>query len=385
MFLVPAAIVACTVRYPDSIISRTFLLSGERLDTWFASLSDSFGVAGPILPYFIVLLVIMTATCIHESGHWVAGKFAGFKFKAMTLGALQIVPIAGHIWFRLQARNIGRAETLMEINSMEQVRVKLALYVLAGPFANLTSCFAIAGLLWLAPIGLSPGLLLPLQGLAWYSASVFVLNLVPFRTWYGNFNDGARLWMLFTGSRNAQRWVNNIALGIKSRGGARAKEWDAASLEFSASIADNTQDDLLSCWFAYCGANDRDDAEKAAAYLERSLAACGIAAESFRQTLVLEAAVFHAWFRNDAEKAQRWLQRSSKAGDPWSLPRLRVSIALNWADGNFVEAMKGWEEAMIRIRAMPPGPVRDMHCNSWQEWKQQMTQKRESGSPLKRP
>jgi hypothetical protein len=270
----------------------------------------------------------------------------------------------------------ARSRTRAPSNGLDS-RVSLWFVTAAGPTANLLSLVAIVILV---------NSVFPTLGDSWFSVPsaqfavisllLVLVNLLPLRI-RGIINDGARIGMLMTSPMQTRRWITIAALSDQHRRGKDSKLWNRHWTEAASAVRDNSMDELAANYLAYTAASSREEANAAAAHLERCLELIALFGRSTRDVLCLEAAVFTAWFRNDAEKAERWLSFIER---PKLIPRLlhlRGAIALGCAQNNFGSALLALQDAMKIIEDLPAESSRIMFRNSWLEWRGKIVQRSE--------
>ena len=101
---------------------------------------------------------------------------------------------------------------------------------------------------------------------------------------------------------------------------------------------------------------------------------------SWRDQLFLEAAVFQAWYRHSASKAQFWISQIGNAASLSALQNLRLEIALLWAEGRSFMAWEKLGEYLGRVRELPNSSVRDLAEKGVLEWKAQMESRMVAGA-----
>src|SRR5450755_4053970 len=118
--------------------------------------------------------------------------------------------------------------------------------------------------------------------------------------------------MLLRSCDRSRRWLSICAVGNLSNKGIAAKNWRRTWLRSATTVRDASVDDFGGNWLTYVSANDRKDAGVAATHLERCLERAQILPRSTRDVIAQEAAVFSAWFRDDASLADRWVAQLEK-------------------------------------------------------------------------
>ena len=139
-------------------------------------------------------------------------------------------------------------------------------------------------------------------------------------------------------------------------------------LAMATKLNDNSHDEFMGTFYAYYWANDSEDESAAAAYLERCLYLIAKARNPQTQNLLfLEASVFQAWFRRNAENCLKWRNRVSYWNKlPWFLA-LRADTAFLWSQGQVSEALKNCEQALSSADTLPPAH-REVFRQGWKEW-----------------
>lgn len=288
-----------------------------------------------------LLLSLIFALAFHEAGHMVSGKLVGFRFMLFIVGPFKLYSTESGVRLGLN-RSLAVAGGLggaVPTDSRNLTR-RMAVYVAGGPTASLLLAATTLGLLFITP--LSIGTVLSTVTVA--SFFIGVVTLIPSRIG-GLVSDGARINMLLTGGPEAERWCAIAALGGASMAGERPRDWDKEMIRKSLSPADGSLDDAGASSAAYYRALDLGEVGEAEALLARALAAEDVP-EMMRSHVLLEAAFFHAHFRNDADEA-RALFSEAKPGKvvEKSLP-VRVEAAVLLAEGNAERAKEKAREGL---------------------------------------
>lgn len=326
-----------------------FVLASGGLGVLLAILTDQLGI---VLPGFLPpgwelsgleelglaltgALVIFLFVSVHEAGHVLGGKLAGFRFFLFVVGPLQIQRLSDRLEVRLN-RNLALAGGLAGCvpQGSWKLRRRTLLMVAGGPLASLVTGGA-ALLLHraLGLRGLSPdhGLaaLYGAQALLMYgggSLAVGFGTLIPARA-SGFLTDGARLLQLAWGGAKAERDVALLAFVAFSQAGQRPRDWDPSLIEPAEALADGSLFEGMAHLLLYNRALDCGDLAAARAHLKRTLALAKKLPTVLHTTLWLEAAWFEAAYRRDAAAAQRWLLFAKKGSPPPAHTRLRAEAA----------------------------------------------------------
>ncbi|HKD78993.1 MAG TPA: site-2 protease family protein [Candidatus Angelobacter sp.] len=315
----------------------------------------------------------LAAYLTHETGHLIAGYFAGFKIMRIKIGPLNLgthahcgEPYCGDVL------TLGLAALKPRVNHQDDsgLRRRLLFLALGGPSANLLFATAFA----VAPIMMRSGFLLSfaLRMAAAFSGLLAITALLPDVNRRGNFSDGARLLMLLKNDEKAARWISNMRCQIALNQGKHPRDWDEACVTQAAAVNDDSRDAFVARWMAYLWAAERQDITCATKHLEGALESLGYATPKLRNNLFLEAAVFQAWFRDNPSKALFWVYRIRNK-KLTRLQKQRLDIALLWAEGRLFDA---WEKLCLGyldlLHELPESPGRHLAEESALEWKRQM-------------
>ena len=341
--------------------------------------SLGFGRLEPLEFFATLLSTLLIAITLHELGHLLAGKSVGLAIVGMQIGPIALTRSSGRLKVSFQRLASMDGYALVRLDSINRMTHRLRIMVAGGPLANLLS--ALFAYLVLRS-ELTGGFIFAwTQWFLYISASLFLFNLVPFRTRSGMFTDGARLKMLFFPSAKTYRWLAVLALGIQMNSGKRLKLLNRRWLALANKLNDNSRDEFAGAFYGYLAANDSEDVPAAAANLERCLRLSSEGRNLRLQNLLfLEASVFHAWFRNSAENCLKWRIRVRNwKAFPWFLV-LRADTALLWSQGEVSKAISNCEEAIAKCDTLPPVVNRERFREGWKEWIEKM-QERSVGTP----
>lgn len=366
-------LIVFTVAFLDiPAVTAVFNYVGSKVEAFF----NAFGREGPLAFTIVNVVTIFLAIGIHEFGHLVAGRSVGFSFEAIRIGpvAAARTPYGMKLVLRRLTSLDGVSE--MQIGKLRKVRRRLVIFIAGGPVANLISglCFS----LFLLPEiskGLSAAARHSLQLFVAYSILMAVGNLAPFRRRNGMFTDGARLLGLVNSKLKTRRWLCILALNMQIHSGARLGDLKQTWLAHCCALPDGSSDALQAFWLAYLAANGRKDVEQAEQYLEKCLRLFGIASPSFKTVLLIEAAIFHAWFFEDEKRAAIWFRKIVLDKTAPFLNGLRLGICLHWVAGRYENANSAWEKGWNYLKQLPPSPATESLKQAWQVWKNEMQER----------
>jgi hypothetical protein len=321
----------------------------------------------------IPLLAALAAGLVHESGHLFAALLSGFRLTQIKIGPLHFgkhsrcgEPYCGDVL----TLGVAVFEPRGAAQGDDALRRRLLRLLFGGPLASLL----LAGALEISLFYVQPGFVVSfsLHVTAVFSTLIAIAALLPDANRYGIFSDGARVLMLLRKDDKAARWLSNIECQVALNQGRHPREWDPARVAAAAAVSDDARDAFIARWLAYLWAAERQDITCATKYLEGALEVLAYSTPRMRDHLFLEAAVFQAWFRDNASKALFWVYRirNSKLS---RLQKLRLDIALLWAEGRLFDS---WEKLgsgyLAGLQALPASPGRTLAEESAAEWKRQM-------------
>jgi len=309
---------------------------------------DSSGTEPSINEFFIIVISVLflgwLVLLIHEVGHLIGGRIAGFRFMLLVVGPLKVLREGNDIRLRLNT-SLALAGGIAASAPMDayNLRRRMITMVAGGPAASLLLAIMCSGsfLVLLAvtptPINERVALLLPMAGLM--SFAVFLITIIPART-SGFFTDGARLRMLLRAGSQAERWSALVAIYAASLGGQRPRDWSVELIQQATDLPDGTLDDASGYLLAYYWALDQQEYEKAERYLAYALGFRATLPALIRASLALEAAYLAAHYHRNPQAARAWLQQA-KGGINDRHTRLRAQAAIAWAAGEHA-AVQGY-------------------------------------------
>ncbi|MBB5206230.1 Zn-dependent protease [Inhella inkyongensis] len=302
-----------------------------------------FGLWDWVLVVLLALPTLQAPLWLHEIGHLVAGRLAGFKARAMLVGRWQLDfgPL------RLSRSRVPHPGglALMSPHPEYTRRRDWALYLSGGVVINLLS----AGLaLGLAAQWRGWTLLLVL-GFAAVSLVLGLVNLLPLRV-QGFVTDGGHLLGLLRGSGDSEARLLCAALSAQGAGGSRYADWDPALLARAAQRAESADVRAMVSLLRAIHAEDRNEPEQAmrhygelADLLVSSQLSC--VPVSLQGHYLLPVAGFLA-SQGEVQAAQRWLEG---AGSLMLDPYLRdfTRLRLGWAQGQAEPELRAQVEAAL--------------------------------------
>jgi len=298
-------------------------------------------VAGPLILWLMLApwLALFAIIAVHELGHLIAGKFAGFRFICMYLGPIEIAPP-----FRVKVRRKPRLPgaaglTVLVPLHNHNLRSRAVVMLLAGPIANLITGFALA-------------LLVPNYGLffgcfIFFSLLVGFINLLPFRR-FALHSDGQRILMLLRNSAQGERWLALMQLVNDLQSGVDYDRLNPEFIAIATAVQDGSPDTVSTHALAYGAAFHKHDDIEAARLLEVCLRYSGFVAPLMREAVFADAAIFQARRRKRVDLAEQWL---ADIPEKSLMPefRLDAQAAILECQGDIAGALKKLEESEVVI------------------------------------
>jgi len=325
----------------------------------------------PNLPVLAILLGYLTISlvvaAVHEFGHWLAGRSVGLRLTFLAIGPLWLKRDSGR-WKLRWRRHLTGGLILMSIDRVRRVRRRLLIWVAGGPIASLTTGAAALISCRAEKIGGNPAIGLPMAGFAIFSLLAGIQSLRRLR--FGRYaGDGMLFRTLLRSYEGAKQQVAAHALYMLKNRGVDRSQWNRRWMAMAAAPAEILTTTFHTDWLQYGLAADP---ETAAQCLERCLAASGRLSSEDREEnldeLFLEAAIFMAWHRNDARKADVWLKRAVHPERASAVVRRKAEVALNWAHGDFDRALAGLGQGCESTQ-QSTGARTGQAESWWREWR----------------
>lgn len=341
--------------------------------------NDQLTFAGGLASFFAVFIL---AVIVHEAAHVLAGWAVGFHFNSIQIGPFSLRLEHGLLKARFRRGMTALGYAGMHINRLPRLRRRLFIYLAAGSAANLLCIPATVLLLnnvfpqfeitWVATAAAQFVVISLLLGIM----SLFSRSSIAY-------SDGSRIAMLMRSRDRARRWLCILALGHVHNQGTRAKLWKSSWLRGATSLNDVSTDTFVGHLLAYLSANDKKDVEAAAHHLEKCLELAPILPLSKCYFLAQEAAVFTAWFWDDASLSEKWVKQLPKRDGLPQLAKIKLQIATSCARRDFVEAISGWQEGRAFIEQKTAGTARTLITESWLEWQAEIMERRDQLAHVK--
>lgn len=330
--------------------------------------------------YFLAILLAVT---VHELGHLIAGWMVGFRFSSITVGPVSLLLEYGAIKVRVRRRLPAGGYAGMHIDRVSRLRQRFLIFSVAGPLANLFSASATA--LFLSYVPMTGTWLSTFADLFWIISLFFgIVSLLPFR--FGAlYPDGARIWMLWSSRTKSRRWLSIAAIGLQGQSGVRPRHFRRTWLNAASAVHDDSCDDFAGNWAAYISANGRKDAATASVHLERCLVLVSSLGPAMQDLVALEAAVFTAWFRKDADLAAKWSRQIKNITALPQLMQIRLEIALCCARAEFASALNQLQGGLAVVEKLPQTPVKKMLVEGFAEWREEILEREQSHRTVGQP
>jgi len=314
---------------------------------------------GVLLAGIFVLLPV--AIAIHEGGHLLGGKLAGFQFALFVVGPLMILRQGDGIKFKLNksfATYGGLAASFP--TSTVNLRRGMLMLVAGGPLTSLLTGLVFLALgLFVFPLPESTESLsflglfgrIALFFMALVSVVIAFVTMIPGKTG-GFMTDGARLRLLAKGGPASDRELAVWQVTTTSMSGTRPSKWPTDALESAIMLQDESIFEYVSRTLAYTHAMDAKDYPQAHQHLRRALSLWNKIPASLQPSIAMEAAYFEAIARQDARRARAWLDKAVQSPFIDQTTKHRSESAVLIAEGMHEEAKEKLGEAENALSAI---------------------------------
>jgi hypothetical protein len=323
-----------------------------------------------IIPFGFVLINFLTVA-IHEFGHLIAGWSVGLRFKGVTIDPFRIRIDSGKWKFKVRPR-VSWGFAFMSFDRVRLVRRRLLILVAGGPTASMLCgvAAAVAGEIGLERHYDSPWPTF-LEFLGIWSFIIGCLALFSYRV-RGYANDGMLLRSLLFWKPEAKQLIASYALSAVRDNGPFPPYYLQRWFRVAGARNKLQGENYCESWLAYVS---EQEAEIAAQFLEKCLAESSRMDDDQRDKLTVEAAVFTAWRRQDAAKAEAWFKRIHSPSRLHPLLQTRARIALLCAEKQFEKASAELNDALSLIRAVPYSRQRQRAEAEWLAWGEEIKQR----------
>lgn len=303
------------------------------------------------------LLALWLVAAIHELGHLLGARLAGWRAALWCVGPIRLDFAAGRMRLSLnRALSTWPGLAAAVPPRGRDTPSAMALVAAGGPLASLLLAAAAA---WVA-MGTSGWSGLAWGGIAALSGAIGLATLLPSEL--GGFrSDGAQLLALWRRDPGAVERLAFATLWTQSMAGVRPRDWDPDALAAASQAQADGQVALFGALMQALATLDRRDPVAARhefeRYAERLHAKGALAqvAAPFRPGLLLPVAVYLGQFAGHAAAARAWWEASSGGTvEPHARAHARAAVA--WAEGRWADARVAAEEARLLGQAsIDPG------------------------------
>jgi hypothetical protein len=310
------------------------------------------GFGFPSIPWrWLVWVPVMwlLVVAVHEGGHLLGARLAGFRFLFMTIGPLRIALEGGRLrWSFYTGLNNTGGLTCCVPTGEEGFRRRMILMVACGPLASLAGGLLVYA--WAPPFR-------AWQVFAVLSLSAFAVSALPVHRDVFYF-DGALISLFLRNGEEAEQ-LSALLLLYGAACVQRPREWSAALLKKAAQGKGRSAAAYSAALLGYGHALDAGDLEQAGKYLEEAQAHGQDLPPQMRSLGLVEAAYFAASHRGDAAGARALLEQAGPGFMEEDHERLRAEAAILLAEGRFDGALEKAEAGLQAARRSRfPGAAR---------------------------
>lgn len=299
-----------------------------------------------------VVICAFLAVFMHELGHVIGGKIAGFRFILMIVGPFKWIREKKGIAFRWNTSfQMGGGLALLLPEQGRPLRRQLGWYIAGGPLMNMVLASAFIVSAWWLSQHPESSLAIPHTGFfvllsALLHGGIMLVTLIPFPT-RGLDNDGTKLLDLLRGGQRAETNLLIHALTASSISGVRPRDWNRAHLEQLLQLGGDLAEKhvLYAHLMAYYHYLDQGDATQAGEALSAILPEIENVSELIQPSFWLELAFFDARYLQNPTQARARFERAS-GGFVEKHTRARVESAVLLSEGEPVQAKQIAEQGL---------------------------------------
>lgn len=294
-----------------------------------------------------ILLPLPLILAIHEAGHLLGGRIAGFNFSLFVVGPLMISRSRQGLEVSLnKSLSMYGGLAASYPTDTHNLQRRMLWMIIGGPgMSLLAGCIFIGLRLLLLPEAAHPDthsvlyLYLWLELMVMGLASLFIgfITLFPGKTG-GFLTDGARLRLLLKGGAEASREEALWLITTRSLSGVRPRHWDAETIQKAVALKDDSPFEYAVHMLAYYHALDMHHFADTHKHLSRCLEMWDVLPPPIRPSLSMEAAYFEAACRHDAPAARAWLDATREGPFVDDAAKIRGKAAVLIAEGHLDEA-----------------------------------------------
>jgi hypothetical protein len=317
---------------------------------------------GWIAGILFFLAVSIMAITVHELGHFLVGKWAGFRFRYICIGPIRLDHSLNFSYTRNRGTRLGAVCFFPA--EMRNHPWKYMLMVFAGPIANI-----VCAIVCLLPFDKSFFLVI----FGGISAYLGIVNLAPARKGFFT-TDGLKILTILFSRTKHERTLAVVQIVDEIKSGTDPETLSSDLIYQAISVRDNSWMTVIAYTMAYARAYNEKDNCAAAYYLETCLEFSGQALSNINAALIADAAIFQAKRRGNVALAEQWLADLRKLADPKSFC-LRAEGAIFEARGDFKGALAKIAECEQTAQGMANQRLKQRLLVKLDEWKKEVEEK----------
>jgi hypothetical protein len=310
---------------------------------------------GMTVRFALTLIVLLSITSIHETGHALVGMMNGMKLRAFFVGPFQWRVRDAKWEFELKPKGLILAEgvtalipgdgKLLPRRYLSMMAAGSAFNILSGSlalFIALGSRFALPGPVtgFLALFG------------SW-SLGLAAANLLPFRTPQG-YSDGAIVLQILAGGAFADFHLSLARIGSSLVSSLRPRDYDIGSIRSAARGIAHGRQALMMWLYAFSHSLDCGETQEADDVLAKAEFVCLQSAHNIPAELYTAFIFGNALVRRDAKATRFWWNRmQAKKPTRFNADYWRAQSALHWIEGNLEEARIALEKSQELAQQLP--------------------------------
>lgn len=318
--------------------------------------------------FALTLVVLLSITSIHETGHAIVGMICGMKLRAFFIGPFQwrIRDARWEFEFKPKGLILADGITALIPGNGELRPWQYLSMMAAGSLVNMLSGSLALYIAIHAGFALSAPVLGVVALFGAWSLGLAAANLLPFRTPQG-YSDGAIVLQLLAGGAFAEFHLSVARIGSSLVSSLRPRDYDIGSIRAAARGIASGRQALLMWLYAFSHSIDSGKTQEADDVLANAELVCLQSASNIPAELHTTFIFGNALVRRDPVATRFWWNRmQAKNPTRFNADYWRAESALHWIEGNLEEANAAWEKSHALVEQLPQVGAYDFsrHCGT---------------------
>jgi hypothetical protein len=317
---------------------------------------------GSIAGVFLFFAVSVIAITVHELGHFLVGKWAGFRFRYICLGPIKFDHSLKFSYVKNRGTVLG--SVCFFPAEMRNHPWKYMLMVVAGPVANI-----VCAIVFLLPFDKSFFLII----FGAISSYMGIVNLAPARKGFFT-TDGFKILTILFKRIKHERELAAVQILDEMKSGIDYEALSPELIHQAIAVRDKSWMTVVAYSIAYAHAYHQKDNSSAAYFLETRLTFSPDHLSIWRSAAIGDAAIFQAERRGNIVLAEQWLADLPDL-DNTKLYRAQAEGAILEARGDFHAALEKISECEKQTQDKKNKKLVENHMKRLDQWKQEVQEK----------